>query len=263
MTTTREVYPAVVASTDDPEKRGRIRVTCLGIMGDTKTTMAQWIQPIFDWGWFYVPDVGELVEIEIHTSSTEDESRGQFSIDNMDPRWRGSQYFGNEKGDKPRPVPADFTAANYGKRRGFATPGGHVLMFDDTDGKRELSISWSDKDGKLSLMVFDKDGSINLNTHSGHSFKMDAAAGEILLKDSNDNEYKSDSAGVTIKCENAVIEATKIELGSSGLSEALILGTTFINSIYNAHIHPTGVGPSGPPVTPAPSSILSTKSFVE
>jgi hypothetical protein len=64
--------------------------------------------------------------------------------------------------------------------------------------------------------------------------------------------------------EKAEGEGTQIILGR-GAEEPLVLGTalkdlldshfadlkTFLSSIFDAHIHPTGVGPSGPPTMPA------------
>ena len=47
-----------------------------------------------------------------------------------------------------------------------------------------------------------------------------------------------------------------LELGS-GAGEQLVLGNTFM-SLFNSHIHPTGVGPSGSPTTPMSSSHLAT-----
>lgn len=248
-----ETYPAVVTSNEDPEFRGRIRVACAALMGDEESELPHWVEPIFNWGWFYIPDVGELIEIEVTTSSDEDESFEQFSIDNLSPRWRGDRFYGNEEGESPSPIPNDFST-NYGKRRGFATPGGHILIFDDTDGKRSVSLTWTNESGDQSLMTFDNDGSFKVSTHTGHVLFMDAAAGELSITDSNGNKINCNSTGVSI-------ESAKIQLGGTSLTEALIFGTTFINSIYNTHTHPTGVGPSGPPTTPAPSSVLSTKVF--
>lgn len=227
MTTIREVYTARVADNADPEKRGRIRVTCVGIMGDSETTMAQWIEPLHDWGWFYVPDVGDLVEIEIHVSSTEDESRGQFSLDNMDPRWLSKQFFGDEKGAKPRPINAEF-ATNYGKRRGFATPAGHILMFDDTPGKEQVTLScvWPN-----AFVTFDAKGSVTIQNKAGASIVMDAETGKIT--------------------------ATSDEINLNGANQSAILGDLF-KSYFDTHTHTAPTGPTSPPNVPMPDSTLST-----
>jgi hypothetical protein len=57
-----------------------------------------------------------------------------------------------------------------------------------------------------------------------------------------------------------VIEGPTIKLGANP-TEAAILGTTLV-SLLNAHTHPTGMGPSGPPVAPfdaALSTVVKVK----
>ena len=87
----RSSYPATVTSTEDPEKRGRIKVACSAMMGDEETEIPQWVQPIYEWGWFVVPDPGEIVDLEVTEGHHDDEHFGQSSIANLDPRWKGRQ----------------------------------------------------------------------------------------------------------------------------------------------------------------------------
>lgn len=222
-------YPAVVTFNQDPDKRGVIRVACAAIMGDEDTEVPVDVEPAHDWGWFYVPDIGEVVEVEVMEHSAEDEHPGQASIAHLDIKWRSARFFGNTEGATPTPVNTAFTEEHYGKRRGFATPAGHVLMFDDADGGEEIRLWW--KDGGASVVI-DKDGTITLTNKSGATFTMDATADKI------------------------VASATSIEI--DGSAEAAVLGTTF-KTYFDAHTHPTPFGPSGPPVTPMPSNTLSTK----
>lgn len=283
-----ETYPAKVMSTDDPERRGRIRVACVGLMGDEESELPHWVQPALPWGWFLVPDVGELVEIEVVTGSSEDEQQGQASIDQLDPRWH-YRHYGNEEGETPTPIAEDFTATNYGKRRGFATPGGHVLMFDDTDGLRRVSLTWCNESQERSFLAFDEDGSLIVGTKTGHTMYLNAKAGELSIIDQHGNTYSSNAdgsklidksgsaielkggniqvlagSGVTISCKDAVIDAGKVQIGGQPLVEALILGTTFLNTFFKTHVHPTGVGPSGPPTAqPGIDDVLSQIAFVK
>lgn len=222
-------YPATVTFNQDPEQRGRIRVACVALLGDEEAEVPQDVEPVHDWGWFYVPDVGEVVEIEVVEGSSEDEQQGQMSIDNLDIKWRSARYYGNEEGDVPTPINPIFTAENYGKRRGFATPAGHVVMFDDTEGKEQIAISW--KDGSASV-VMNKDGSVIIKNTKGATVNMDATADKI------------------------VASATLIEV--NGDSESAVLGDAF-KAYFDTHTHPTGVGPSGPPAAPMPANTLSTK----
>lgn len=247
MSLSTATYPATVTFNDDPDKRGIIRVACIGLMGDEETEVPIDVEPVHDWGWFYIPDIGELVEIEVIEGSSEDEQKGQMSIDNLDIKWRSARYYGNQEGQTPTSINALFTEENYGKRRGFSTPAGHVVMFDDKEGSEEIRISWKDgtsyiqidKSGQMTFankdgatIVLNSDGSIVITNKAGASINMDAVADKI------------------------VATATLLEL--NGSSEAQILGNAF-KTYFDTHIHPTGVGPSGPPSVPMPPSTLSTK----
>lgn len=274
-------YPATVTFNADPDKRGVIRVSCVGLLGDEDSEVPVDVEPAHDWGWFYVPDIGEVVEIEVLEGSSEDEQQGQMSIDNLDIKWRSARYYGNAEGDAPTPVNADFTSKNYGKRRGFATPAGHVFMFDDTEGDETVTWKWSNKAGENAFVSMDKDGSILMSNKTGTMLYFNAAAGQMSIIDQHGNVFSSDSAGikivektgntvelkdgaiiilgqsaVTISCKDAVIDAGNVEI--TGNVEAAILGTTFY-ALLNAHIHQTGVGPSAPPFPIFPPTILSTK----
>jgi len=285
-----EHYPAKVTDSDDPEKRGRIKVACAALLGDEESPLPMWVEPVPQWGWFIVPDVGEIVEVEVVTGSSEDEQPGQMAIDNLNIRWQGQRHYGNEEGDAPTPVPEDFTASNYGKRRGFATPGGHVLLFDDTEGDQKVSLTWH-QDGKYSFISFDKSGGIILSTHSKHLIQLDTESGEIKIWDQHGNIYRSDASGVLIfqKDSNSIemgsdgnitvlaqsgvtvngkvahLNAGEVILGeglAASITEFAVLGVSLITWL-NSHIHtaPPGTagGPTTPPVTPAiPTDFLST-----
>lgn len=212
----KETHIAVVADNQDPEKRGRIKVRCLGLLGDDETVIDWWIDPCFDWGWFYVPDLNEQVEIEVTNKSDTDEYNGQAFIDEPDMRWRGKRFY-----DQENTAVNDVFKENYGKQRGFSTPSGHVVMFDDTEGSEKISISF--KGGNIKI-------DINEDT-------------------------------ISIQNENTQIDVSsdKIQLGE-GTTEPMVLGNKF-KTIYDAHTHSTAMGPSGPPVVPLPSDNLSAKVF--
>ena len=88
-----ERYEAVVSSNEDEEQRGRIQVTCPALLGDDITVLPCWLEPIHDWGWFYVPDVGEQVEIEIAASDELDETFGQTFPHEFGHVARAGRYF--------------------------------------------------------------------------------------------------------------------------------------------------------------------------
>jgi hypothetical protein len=136
-----ETFSATVVDNQDPETRGRIQVTCVGLLGSDEVKYNKWIDPRFDWGWFYVPDIGEEVEIEVVAASDKDQSYGQTFVEAPNPTWRGKREYSSDT-----PINDEFKT-NYGKRRGFATPAGHVFIFDDTEGSEKISISL--KDGNI------------------------------------------------------------------------------------------------------------------
>lgn len=180
-----EKYPALVVSSDDPEQRGRIRVSCTGLLGDDDAELPMWVEPKLPWGWFLIPDAGEQIEIEVVTESNEDESYGQSSIDHPDPMWTSVRYVGGEETSAPAPVHEFFKQA-YGKRRGFATPHGHVLVFDDTAGAASVAIHYAvtkgaTADAGLHSIIMDKDG-IRQTIQGKHSINIKASGeAEVLI----------------------------------------------------------------------------------
>lgn len=287
----QEQHTAQVSNNQDPQMRGRIKVVCSALMGDATTELPQWIDPDFEWGWFIVPDVGEFVEIEHTDSADDDEFPGQSSIHVPNYKWKG-RHWGGSATDTARPVPDDFTKTNYGKRRGFATPGGHVMMFDDTEGAKKISITWQGKKAdssgngaEFSYSAWDEDGSQIHSNKSGSLIYLNAVDKEISIVDESGNNVRMSPDGislvdlnsnviemkenliqvlsqgaVTLSCKNATIDAGKIEL-TTGAAEALIKGDSFLE-LFEQHIHPTGMGPSGPPVGAAAyESTKSTKVF--
>lgn len=195
-----ETYRATVTDTADPESRGRIKVTSSGALGASDAPMPMWIEPATDWGWFLVPDVGETVEIVMSAHGDMDESNGQASIEEPDVRWRGVRYWTSAEADKPREVPADFKT-NYGKRRGFATPQGHLLMFDDTEGKEKVSLMWHGaREGadKFGMFTIDEAGSVVISNINGSLIYLNAADEQLTIVDQHGNSYTSDADGIRL-----------------------------------------------------------------
>jgi hypothetical protein len=99
-------------------------------------------------------------------------------------------------------------------------------------------------------------GHLVLKTNAGHHLAFDDQ-GEIVILAAGDGkaEIRLTSSG------EVVVTAERIKLGSSA-SEPLVLGQAF-QTLFNTHTHPTGVGPSGPPVQPMTPAHLSSKSSTE
>ncbi len=160
---------------EDRPGPGWVKVTCPDFIG-TDEVLPDWIRPLLDWGWFYVPDIDELIEIEVLYGTSRDDVQGQSAIYNPQIRWRGKRFYGGEETDAPRPVPDDFTGAHYGKLRGFATPNGHLILFDDTEDEPSVTIRWHRKVGetdKYASLSFDKDGKTKLTNQDGTEVHLD------------------------------------------------------------------------------------------
>lgn len=276
-----ETYDATVMSIDaeEPNPRGRIKVACVGLLGDEESTLPMWVEPAFDWGWFYVPDIGETVEIEVVSSSEQDEQFGQASIDNLDIHWKGKRQYTDEETDgetEPRPVPEDFKT-NYGKRRGFATPNGHIIYFDDTEDAQKIQITWKQGDD-FQFITFDETGSIVMSNKNGGFIHLDAENGATTIVDENGNTISSNDKGIKlvdifknyIELKDGVIQIVSqanvtvtgadfsaktgsVNLGD-GAIEPAVLGNLLMAYLVG-HVH----GPPGsPPVpgTPIPVNLI-------
>jgi hypothetical protein len=242
MSTIRELHTAEVVDTADPEKRGRIRVKCPSLLGDNETDLPMWVEPAMQWGWFLIPDVGDIVDIDIVADDGAGEGfvGDQASIEGPDTKWRGISYWLKDAGETnvPRPIHPEMLV-NYGKRRGFSTPAGHVFVFDDKEGAEKITIAWKSKDAVATdNFIAIEEGKISVHATGMH---LDLKVATCDIVDGADSE---------------VVRGTELK--------TWITGTLL--TIFNAHLHPTAVGPSGPPTSPltAPASnCWSTKAKVK
>lgn len=127
----REVYEATVTSTADPEKRGRLKVSCGAITAEGLDLPA-WVEMASspysgsgDAGMFFLPDVGEVVEIEVVVGSSDDDYGGLALLTSPDYRWRCVIFPDTDS------VPTEFRE-KYGQLMGIKTPKGQILAFDES-----------------------------------------------------------------------------------------------------------------------------------
>jgi hypothetical protein len=255
-----EKYDATVTANEDDENRGRIRVACVGLLGDEEIELPMWVEPVLEWGFFLVPNVGEIVEIEAATDSDEDEINGQFSIDNLDIRWRGKRSYTIDEPEneniEPTPIHPDFLS-NYGKRRGFSTPHGHIIMFDDdpnnptlqlTFQKTAMEVGIPPEASDYSRLEFEKDGSLkvalletttlHLQTE-GKKLKIEIDGGESL-------EIAGKDSDTVATIGDGVVSGTIAENLKNYIDNSVKIHV-------DGHIHPTAMGNSGTPVTQMPA----------
>ena len=250
-------YPAFVVDADDPEMRGRCRLTIPSVLGEGTS---QWAVPVVPYGGgagfgaLAVPPVGAQVVAEF------------LGGDPSFPLWTGT--FWRTGGE----VPAEFGEGGGQPLKLFKTEAGHVLSFADKEGEEVMTLRSAAK----AELVMDAQGSLQLTGSDGGTVHLDAAAGTITIADANGNSVElspsglecKDASGNTITCSgggveiksSAVvnIEGAMVTVAGSG-GEPLIKGTSFM-AAFNTHTHATGTGPSSPPVVPMTPAMLTTKS---
>lgn len=248
-------YRGFVADNDDPEQLGRLRVRVPSVLGETQTGWALPCLPfggLQDQGLFTVPEVGAQIWVEFE--------EGELSH----PIWTGS--FWQQNGDIPTEA-----AQSPPTTRVLKTPSGHVLQFDDADGAEQFRLHHPEN----AEMTIDENGTVALTNASGSTLTLDASANRVVLEDANGNTLTMDStgtvvedkngnrmemapAGITVQGQQIVVQGTQVKLGGQG-GEPLIKGQSFL-TLFATHIHPTGVGPSGPPIPQGEFSTLSITS---
>ena len=247
-------YRGFVVDVEDPEGRGRIRLTVPSVLGE-ETSM--WAEPAFaygggmDFGVIAIPPVDSAVLVEF------------IEGDPSAPLWTGT--FWRTQGE----VPEEFTGQ---ATKVMKTETGHRLIFDDTEGEETITLH-SAADAVVELNA---EGSIALTGSDGAHVTIDANAGEITVEDANGNSITLSSSGIAcvdasgneittsasgVEVKGAVInlDGQSVTVGGAG-GEPLVKGTTFL-SLFNSHTHPcTAPGsPSGPPIVPLTPAALTTK----
>ncbi|MCK4690388.1 MAG: phage tail protein, partial [Desulfuromonadales bacterium] len=179
------------------------------------------------------------------------------------PIWTGT--FWQQTGDVPSEA-----AKSPPTTRVFKTPSGHVLQFDDEDGAEKFRLHHPQN----AELTIDENGTVAMTDAQGAKLTLDADANEVVLEDANGNKLTMSSSGTTVEDSNGnkiemaasginvkgqmiVVEGNQVMLGGQG-GEPIIKGPSFL-TLFATHIHPTAVGPSGPPIPQGEMTSLSTK----
>jgi len=247
-------YRGIVVDNQDPDKRARLRLVVPSVLGTEQTGWALPCLPfggLADQGWFAVPEVDAQVWVEFEEG---DVSR---------PVWTGT--FWQQSSD----VPAE-AAISPPTTRLLKTPGGHLLEIDDKQDEERFFLHHP----AGTELEIDKDGIVKLTDAGGSTMTFDAKANKVIVEDSNGNKLTMEAAGTTVEDANG----NKIEMASAGINvsgqkivikgsqvmlagdggEPIIKGQSFL-TLFATHVHPTAMGPSGPPVPQGEMSTLSQK----
>lgn len=247
-------YRGFVVDNDDPDRLARVKLRVPALLGDAETGWALPCLPcggLGNQGLFSVPPVGAQVWVE-------------FEGGNMDfPIWTGT--FWQQPGDPPEEVQDQPTS------QVWRTGKGHVLLLEDKDDAEAVKLLHS----AGAVLDLDKDGNVELADNNGAKLTLSAKDNQAVLEDANGNVLTLSSQGATLEDNNGnkiemtasgvkvsasamiTLEGSQVMLGGSG-GEPVIKGTSFL-TLFATHVHPTGVGPSGPPIPQGEMSSLSTK----
>lgn len=247
-------YRGFVQDNKDPEQRARLRLTVPSVLGEAVTHWAEPCLPfggIAEQGLFVVPEREAQVWVEFE--------EGALSR----PIWTGTFW--------PRggiaPTEARQTPPT---TRLLKTPGGHILQFDDKEHEEAYRLHHPTG----AETTVDKNGTVTITDAKGAKVTLDAKAPAITIEDANGNTLKLTADGatledkngnqiemaagrVTVKGTKVVVQGDQVMLGGQG-GEPIIKGQSFL-TLFATHVHPTPVGPSGPPVPQGEMSTLSMK----
>jgi len=253
-------YRGIVVDNADPDQLGRLKLRVPSVLG-SETCVTDWAWPCVpfggaaDQGWFFIPEVGALVWVE-------------FEEGNLDlPIWVGT-FWSRAGGETGIPRQAREMSGNAPQRRVLKTPSGHVLEFSDVEGEEAIRITHKDAH---TMVVLDETGSVIVGNLNGSHLYLNAGDAEATLVDESGNSIRLGNGGTTITnnagtvvdlagdavqviAKNVHIRSETVSLGEGALEPAL-LGTAFA-AVFDAHVHPTAFGPSGPPL-PVPMPLSS------
>lgn len=272
------MYEGFVANNEDPEGRGRIKVSVPTLNLPDDEPLANWALPKFKqpvpgngYGSFWVPPEGALVYVEF------------LQGDLNSPVWSGGFY-----GESERPDEFDDV-----QKRGKKTPGGHTVQFDDRDGEESIliqhvrdalmemasddSIRFESKNGDV--VQIDPEGSIEVKHRNGATITLNDGSVEIennsgsSLSMNGGQEVIEANQSLEIQSPITQVNSQNVRLGSGASSpvikgDALLAYLSQISLWAQSHVHPVPISvpppPSGPSTVPPPSippNLLSTTTF--
>lgn len=269
-------YRASVEDTADPEKFGRVMVKCPLIYGPDPSP---WCEPAglpgadSHQGMWWPPEKKAIVWIEFEEG---DPDRPVWSFGPWFDATTGLPQHAQEKTDEtdsgptnPKGLGAKFIAVStaqpkYANWRGWKTPGGHMLEFDDTPGKERVQL-WHKSGAHLEIR---EDGSVNLvamkNLHiASYGGEVRMASIDATGAATANEVGMAANGGVgclgtpALATEKAVC-GTALETALNALVDAL---TTFATAVTGATVEPT-LGPAATTLQTALQSLPPSASWL-
>ena len=248
-------YAGEVTDVADPDKTGCITVTVPSVFGKDVPVAAR---PCFAPGHFWVPPVGARVWVEFEAGNP------QY------PLWVGTWYPVGSNPPESQLDPPEARVAH--------TPSGHTVELVDTEGEEKVLI----RHMAGAFVSIDPDGSVLVASKEGSHLFLNAADGVVSLmgqhgdlltmsdkgvvlvnKDGTTLELKEKKVKVIaadvvqVEAKDVMVNSSSVTLGKDAMEPAL-LGNMFktLWMMVTTHVHPTAMGPSGPPLPPLSTAQL-------
>lgn len=267
-------YDGSCVDNQDPDEQGRIIVKVPCVAGNSPIGAWAWPKPAWagkNSGTFIVPDVGDPVTVTF--------MNGNPSM----PRYTGGAW--PKPAGKDNFTPTGMYVNKVPVVRAFRTKAGHELSFCDDPENLGVKFIWHDPGKDIyTFFAITKDGSVQVANHKGAVLEMRAADDDAdlnMIIDSRGNSIIQDKDGIkvidkngnAIELKDGIVQVTgngdvvitsdnvNVKTGSvvlgDGSKQPSVRGkawfdwfnNTFLKH-YMAHVHPTGVGPSGPMAPP-------------
>jgi uncharacterized protein involved in type VI secretion and phage assembly len=229
------VVEALVSEVVDPEDEARVKVSYPRFDQAMVSEWARVAQPYAGnaYGFVFVPEVGD----EVLVAFVQGDMRFPIIV--------GGLYNGVDKPPTSRRDDRD--------QKLIKTKGEHELLFDDTAGSMRARLKTA---GGHMLDLDDEGKTVTVSSTGGDKVVLDDNAKSITIETAGGQKVLLESGKVTITATTVTLDASTISLGSAA-AHPVLLGDMFV-TMFNTHVHPTAVGPSGPPTPPlVPTAVLS------
>jgi uncharacterized protein involved in type VI secretion and phage assembly len=131
---------------------------------------------------------------------------------------------------------------------------GHQLLLDDSAGKERVSVT---SQGGHVVDLDDVARTMSCETPGGRKITLDDTGMSVKIETPDGMSIVMQNGTVTITGTTSVkLDAPKVDI-TSAATMSVPLGEAMV-AAFNAHVHPTAVGPTGSPAPPMiPASVLS------
>jgi len=163
------------------------------------------------------------------------------------------------------------------KQKVYLTTINHMMAFDDTKDKEAIYFVHKtgtqmafDQEGSIKQATFggnlvylnEKDGSVNIIAKNKANIKVskditivDGSGKQFITLDGTGKISIVADSDVTLNAQRVNVNGGSISLGANA-SFSAVIGEN-LATLFDAHIHPTAVGPSGPPTPPNTAKLFN------